>query len=418
MDTIRAVETELGRPLAVLADLQGPKLRIGLLAAGHIDLAEGDDITFTPEATATTVPLPHPEIFAAAAPGVVLLIDDGKLRLEVTAAAPDRVTARTVVGGRLLPRKGVSVIGATLPGSPLTLKDRADLTFALAIGADWIALSFVQRPEDIDELRALTGARVRIMAKIEKPSAMDCLDAIAERSDAIMVARGDLGVEMPPEEVPRLQRRILRTCRRLGKPVVVATQMLESMITTPTPTRAEASDVATAIYAGADAVMLSAESASGRYPVQAVSMMASIIADVESDEEFWTGTSRGPVQGDVSSVICAALREASTALHPAAIVAYTTSGNTAFRAAAERPRAPLLCLAPSPEVARRLCLAWGLHPRVAEGVSGMSDVVAVASRLVREEGLGTPGQTMILTAGQPFGVAGTTNVLRIERISA
>ncbi|WP_297443620.1 pyruvate kinase [Acidocella sp.] len=418
LDAIRAVETDLGRPLAALADLQGPKLRIGQLEGGSIDLAEDQEIILTPEGAEGTIALPHPEIFAAARAGVVLLVDDGKLRFDVVTATPERIVARTVVAGRLLPRKGVSVIGATLPVSALTPKDRADLAFALSIGVDWIALSFVQRPEDVIELRDLVGGRARIMAKIEKPSALDCLEAIVEKADALMVARGDLGVEMPPEVVPRMQRRILSVCRQFGRPVVVATQMLESMITAPTPTRAEVSDVATAVYAGADAVMLSAESAAGRYPVQAVAMMASIIRDVEADEEFWSGlrVKRGEARADVSAVICAALREAAVALQPAAIVAYTTSGNTGFRAAAERPRAPLLCLAPTLEVARRLCLPWGLCPRVAAGVGGMSDVVHVASRLVREEGLGEPGQTMALTAGQPFGVAGTTNVLRIERI--
>lgn len=416
---IRTLELELGRPLAVLADLQGPKLRIGELAHEHIDFVAGDDLIFTLHGSGNTIPLPHPEIFGAAAPGVILLVDDGKLRFETISASPSKITARATVAGRMLPRKGVSVIGALLPVSALTLKDRADLKFALSIGVDWIALSFVQRPEDMDELRSLVGTQARLMAKIEKPAALDCLEAIVTKSDGIMVARGDLGVEMPSQVVPRMQRRILRMCRQLGKPVIVATQMLESMITTPTPTRAEVSDVATAIYAGADAVMLSAESAAGSYPIQAVEMMASIILDVEADEEFWTGsgTSRREPRADVSSVICAALRDAAQALHPVAIVAYTTSGNTGFRAAAERPRAPMLCLTPTLDVARRLCLAWGLRPRVAEGVNEMSDVVQVASRIVRQEGLGQTGDSIVLTAGQPFGVAGTTNVLRIERIS-
>lgn len=423
METIRNVETDLGRPLAVLADLQGPKLRIGMLTPGHFDLREDEEIIFVLDGTGedvSSIPLPHPEIFNAARAGVTLLVDDGKMRFDVLCADAGRITARTVTGGRLLPRKGVSVIGATLPVSALTPKDRADLEIALDIGADWVALSFVQRPEDIDELRALVGTSVRIMAKIEKPSALECLESIVEKSDAIMVARGDLGVEMPPEVVPRMQRRILRTCRKYGKPVVVATQMLESMITAPTPTRAEASDVATAIYAGADAVMLSAETASGRYPVQAVAMMTNIIKDVETDDDFWNGLESGRSAGgaNVSDVICAALRQAAQALHPAAIVAYTTSGNTGFRAAAQRPRAPILCLAPSVEVARRLCLAWGLRSHVAGTMNEMTDVVQLASRIVVEERLGSAGQIMALTAGQPFGIAGTTNVLRIERIRA
>ncbi|GAN79515.1 pyruvate kinase [Acidocella aminolytica] len=422
MAFVREVEGVLGHPLAVLADLQGPKLRIGSLEPGHLDLAEGDQVIFTPAGkgdVVTDIPLPHPEIFSAARPGVVLLIDDGKMRFEVVQADDGHITARTIVGGCLLPRKGVSVVGATLPVSALTPKDYIDLKVALELGVDWIALSFVQRPEDIDELRNLAGPHVRIMAKIEKPSAVDCLEQIVERSDGIMVARGDLGVEMPVEMVPRIQRRILSTCRRLGKPVVVATQMLESMIAAATPTRAEVSDVATAIYAGADAVMLSAESASGRFPRQAVEMMASIIGDVEADEEFWKAAEKGRVvsRANVSDVICAALRETAKALQPAAIVAYTTSGNTGFRASAERPRVPLLCLVPSLEVARPLCLSWGVRPRVTAKMNGMTDVLKVANCLVLNEGVGREGQLLALTAGQPFGVAGTTNVLRVERIA-
>ena len=281
-DIVRAIEQETGRPIAVLADLQGPKLRVGRLAEGPVSLEEGERIrlTSTPPRARATVPLPHPEVFAALAPGVHLLIDDGKMRLEVEEATRSSAVARVLIGGPLSERKGVSVVGAVLPMSAITEKDRRDLAFALEMGADWIALSFVQRPQDLDELRELAGRPVSVITKLEKPSAVEQLEEIVACSDAVM-ARGDLGVEMPPQKVPTIQRQVLRACRKAGKPVIVATQMLESMIEAPTPTRAEASDVATAVYDGADAVMLSAESAAGRYPVEAVRIMSEIIAEVE-----------------------------------------------------------------------------------------------------------------------------------------
>jgi pyruvate kinase len=285
-DIVRAIEQETGRPIAVLADLQGPKLRVGRLAEGPMTLEEGERVRFDLDAAPGTrerIPLPHPEVFAALAPGVHLLIDDGKMRLAVEEAAKDSAVARVMTGGPLSERKGVSVVGAVLPVSAITEKDRRDLAFALDMGADWIALSFVQRPQDLDELRELAGRPVSVITKLEKPSAVEQLEAVVARSDAVMVARGDLGVEMPPQKVPTIQRQVLRACRRAGKPVIVATQMLESMIEAPTPTRAEASDVATAVYDGADAVMLSAESAAGRYPIEAVRIMSEIIAEVERD---------------------------------------------------------------------------------------------------------------------------------------
>ena len=288
-DIVRALERETGRPIAVLADLQGPKLRVGTFAEGPIKLRAGEsfrlDLDETP-GDQHRVGMPHPEIFQALKPGVELLLDDGKVRLVVESCGPRSADTRVAVPGALSNRKGVSVVGAVLPVSALTDKDRRDLDFALGMGADWVALSFVQRPADMEEVRGLVGKRANVMAKLEKPSAIDCLDEIVALSDGIMVARGDLGVEMPPEKVPVIQRRILRACRKAGKPVIVATQMLESMITTPTPTRAEASDVATAIYDGADAVMLSAESASGQFPVEAVRIMDGIIQEVEQDPYY------------------------------------------------------------------------------------------------------------------------------------
>ncbi len=421
-EIIRDLERETGRPIGVLADLQGPKLRIGALASGRLELGDGDKLRFdlNPEpGSRERVPLPHPEVFAALAPGVQLLLDDGKIRLEVEEATAESATARVVVAGPLSERKGVSVVGAMLPVSALTAKDRRDLEVALSLGVDWIALSFVQRPEDIDEVRALVGERVGILAKLEKPTAIDRLDEIVARSDALMVARGDLGVEMPPEKVPSIQRRILRCCRAAGKPVIVATQMLESMIQTPTPTRAEASDVATAVYDGADAVMLSAESAAGRFPVEAVRMMDRIITEVEADPHYRNAidASRPDLEASIADVICHALHHAASVLPVKAIVTYTTSGSTSLRAARERPPVPILALTPDVRIARRLCLAWGIYAVRIREADRVSEIVEHACETVQDEGLAGPGDIIAIAAGMPFGVAGTTNLLRIERLA-
>ena len=420
-DLIRRIEAEVGRPIGVLADLQGPKLRIGRLVEA-LTLAPGDRVRFDLDhapGTPERVPLPHPEVLAALAPGVQLLLDDGKLRLEVEDASRETAVARVVVGGRLSERKGVSVVGAVLPVSALTDKDRGDLAFAVPLGVDWIALSFVQRPEDLDEVRALAGRPVHLVAKLEKPAAVDRLDEIVARSDAVMVARGDLGVEMAPEQVPTIQRRIIRACRASGKPVIVATQMLESMIEAPTPTRAEASDVATAVYEGADAVMLSAESAAGKYPVEAVRMMESIIAEVEADPHYRTATDAAlhPPEATVSDVICRSLREAAAILPIKAVVTYTMSGKTTLRAARERPAAPILCLTPDLATARRMCLVWGAHAVQTAEAEHVAEIVDQAAKSARPStGLAGPDDLIAIAAGMPFGVAGTTNLLRIARV--
>jgi pyruvate kinase len=419
---IREIEQATGRPIGVLADLQGPKLRIGRLADGPLPLEAGERVRFDLDPTPggrERVPLPHPEVFAALKPGVQLLVDDGKIRLEVEEASGERATARVVVAGPLSERKGVSVVGAVLPVSALTEKDRKDLAFALELGVDWVALSFVQRPEDMDEVRALVQGRAGVLAKLEKPSAIDCLDEIVARSDAIMVARGDLGVEMRPEQVPTIQRRILRCCRAAGKPVIVATQMLESMIEAPTPTRAEASDVATAVYDGADAVMLSAESAAGKYPVEAVRIMDGIIAEVEADPYYREATDAAhpPPEASIADVICQSLRQAARVLPVKALVTYTSSGSTTLRAARERPAAPILSLTPDVRTARRLALVWGTYPVQTPAAEHVSEIVAKACAAAKAEGLAGPGDIVAIAAGMPFGVAGTTNLLRIERLS-
>lgn len=418
---LRELEAETGRPIGILADLQGPKLRVGTFAEGPVMLAEGAtfrlDLDPTP-GNAQRAGMPHPEIFAALVPGTELLLDDGKLRLSVERCGSDFAEARVMVGGKLSERKGVNVPGVVLPITALTPKDRRDLALALDLGVDWIALSFVQRPEDVAEARELIGDRALIVSKLEKPSAVDRLDEIVALSDAVMVARGDLGVELPAERVPAIQKRIVRSCRRLGKPVIVATQMLESMIDSPVPTRAEASDVATAIYDGADAVMLSAESASGKHPLAAVDMMNRIIEQVEADPSYRqlieaSHTQARPGQVDVAEAVCCAMRRAVSLLQAAAIVCYTSSGQTSLRAARERPEAPILSLTPNIATARRLALAWGIHSVRIEDVADVRQMTAIACEVARRENFAQAGQTIVAIAGMPFGESGTTNLIRI-----
>lgn len=420
---LRELEKETGRPIGILADLQGPKLRIGVFGNGPVMLDEGQafrlDLKDEP-GTAQRVRLPHPEIFAAMVPGAELLLDDGKLRLIVEKCGADYADTKVAVGGKLSERKGVNVPGVVLPITALTEKDRRDLSLALELGADWIALSFVQRPEDVSEARTLIGNRAAILSKLEKPSAIDRLDEIVELSDGVMVARGDLGVEMPAERVPAIQKRIVRSCRRLGKPVIVATQMLESMIESPVPTRAEASDVATAIYDGADAVMLSAESASGKHPLEAVTMMNRIIEEVEGDPQYRqlidaSHTSARP-GGDVAEAVCCAMRRAVALLQAAAIVCYTSSGHTSLRAARERPESPVLSLTPSMETARRLALVWGVHSVHVPDVVSVEEMTEVAASVARQERFAEAGQFLVTIAGMPFGTPGTTNLIRIVTV--
>ncbi|MDO9600649.1 MAG: pyruvate kinase [Azoarcus sp.] len=418
---IRDIETELGRPIGVLMDLQGPKLRVGKMAAGKVTLEAGRPFRLDldpAEGDVHRASLPHPEIFAALEVGTDLLLDDGKLRLRVDAFGPDFADTTVLVGGTLSDRKGVNVPGVVLPISPLTAKDRADLDFGLSLGIDWVALSFVQRPEDIREARELIGDRAWIMAKLEKPAAIEHLDEIVALADGVMVARGDLGVELPPQQVPVLQRRIVRAARAAGRPVVVATQMLESMITSPVPTRAEASDVATAIYDGADAVMLSAESASGLYPLEAVTIMDRIIGEVEHDPAWRAAleASHTAAQANTPDAICSALRRVAELLEPAATVAFTASGFSCLRASRERPAAPILALTPSMATARRLALAWGVHPVPFEDVGDVGEMVEHAASAALTLGFARPGDSVVVIAGLPFGRSGSTNLLHVARI--
>ncbi|MBV8398178.1 MAG: pyruvate kinase [Acetobacteraceae bacterium] len=415
---IRDLEERAGRPIGILADVQGPKLRVGRFGGGRVHLQTGQpfrlDLNPTP-GNARRVNLPHPEIIEAAAIGCTLLLDDGKLRLRVERKRDDALETQVVVGGPLSDRKGVNVPDVVLPIPALTEKDRADLAFALDHGVEYIGLSFVQRPEDVMEAKALMGSRAWIMTKMEKPQAVENLEQIVRLSDAVMVARGDLGVELPPEEVPLVQKRIVRAARQSGKPVVVATQMLESMINAPAPTRAEASDVATAVFDGADAVMLSAETAAGQYPFEAVNIMDRIVARVEQDPGWHAITEAGRPAPEHSSAdaIAAAARQVSHTIGAEAIVAFTSSGSTALRIARLRPEAPVIGLTPSLETARRMAVVWGVHAVVSPESHSMSDAVIKASRVAQAEGFASTGQEIVVAAGVPFGHPGTTNALRV-----
>jgi pyruvate kinase len=418
---VREVERQLNQPIGILMDLQGPKLRVGRFAEGKINLVRGQafrlDLDATP-GTEVRANLPHPEIIDALQPGMNLLLDDGKLRLQVTAKHHDAIDTLVIAGGELSDRKGVNVPEAVLELSPLTTKDRIDLDYGLKLGVDWVALSFVQRPQDIIEARALIGDQAFLMAKIEKPSAVEHLQAIAELCDAIMVARGDLGVEVPAENVPQIQKDIIRTCRQLGKPVVVATQMLESMRFSPAPTRAEVTDVANAVAEGADAVMLSAETASGDYPLEAVQMMSKIIRQVENGPDFQAqlDVSRPQAEATASDAISCAIRRISSILPVAALVNYSESGASSLRASRERPKAPILSLTPNINTARRLTVAWGIYSVVNARLNKVEEITSTALEIAQAQNMAQRGDTLVITAGVPFGQPGTTNTLRIETL--
>lgn len=419
---LRALESELGHPIAILADLQGPKLRVGKFKDGKVTLREGQSfkLDLSPElGDEARVQLPHPEILRVLQPGEDLLLDDGRLRLQVKEANPEWAICQVTIGGVLSNHKGVNVPGSILDLSPLTPKDRADLDFALDQGVDWVALSFVQRPKDILELKEIVKGRAWVMAKLEKPAAIHDLEAIVAATDAVMVARGDLGVEMPPERVPVIQRQIIACCRDYGRPVVVATQMLDSMVERASPTRAEASDVATAVYHAVDAVMLSAETAAGKYPREAVEMMHRIIMEVQADPAFWPTIDqrRVPANNSTPDAVSSAAREMAEIMPAALIAAYTSSGSTALRLARERPHAPIMALTPRTETARRLKLLWGMHAVRTPDAQDMEDMAAIATHQALVDGLAKRQQRIVITAGLPFGTPGKTNLIRVVRIA-
>ncbi len=415
---IRQIEEDLNSPIAILADLQGPKLRVGTFANGEEELIEGAAFRLDldeAEGDTSRVCLPHPEIFAALEPGADLLVNDGKIRLRVTACGPDFADCEVVIGGTISNRKGVNVPDVVLPLAALSDKDRADLEFVCELGVDWLALSFVQRPEDVNEARTLTKGRAAILSKIEKPAAVKCFDDILEVSDGIMVARGDLGVELPVQNVPPIQKRLVRKCRAMAKPVIVATQMLESMIERPMPTRAEVSDVATAIYEGSDAIMLSAESAAGDYPVEAVQTMDNVAREVESDPTYREviEASRRADRQTVADGIVAAAREIAETTDIKVICCYTESGTTALLTARERPKVPIIGLTSLRGTARRLALTWGVHPVMTGELTRFKMAVINAARAARAEGYAEETDQIVVTAGVPFNVPGTTNILRV-----
>ena len=394
---IRDIEQEHGRPIGILADLQGPKLRIGIFAQEAVQLAAGAKFVLDSDPAAgdaSRVNLPHPEILSALKPGHTLLLDDGKIRLRAVETSPQRAVAEVVIGGKLSSRKGVSLPETVLAMSALTAKDHSDFEAALDAGVDWVGLSFVQRPEDVAEAKKIARGRAAVMAKIEKPQAVEHLADILEAADALMVARGDLGVEMPLEKVPAVQKRMTRAARAAGKPVVVATQMLESMISSPVPTRAEVSDVATAIYEGADAIMLSAESAAGQYPVEAVAMMDRIATEVEADPNYRTilQAQRADPEATGADAIAAAARQIAETLELSAIACWTFSGATALRVARERPKPPIVSISPNISAGRRLALVWGVHSVIAEDARDQDDMVDRACRIAFREGFARAGQ--------------------------
>lgn len=417
-DIIRQVEKDLNSPIGILADLQGPKLRVGTFENEFEELEAGAsfrlDLNDEP-GSKERVQLPHPEIFAALKTGAHLLINDGKIRLEVESCGADFAQCRVEIGGTISDRKGVNVPDVVLPLAALSDKDRKDLEFVCDLGVDWLALSFVQRPQDLLEARELAAGRAAILSKIEKPTAVEQFDEILNVSDGIMVARGDLGVELPVQNVPPIQKRLVRKCRAAAKPVIVATQMLESMIESPMPTRAEVSDVATAIYEGADAIMLSAESAAGQYPIEAVTTMDNVATEVESDPTYTSiiEASRSANRTSVAEGIVAAAREIAETTEVKAICCYTESGTTALLTARERPRVPIIAMTSLMETARRLALSWGTNCVMSGPKKRFKHAVISAVRATLSEGYATADDQVVVTAGVPFNIPGTTNILRV-----
>lgn len=419
--TIRDVERDIGRPIGILADLQGPKLRCGVFANGAEELVIGNSFRFDldeTEGNVNRVCLPHPEIFDALSLGETLLVNDGKIRLRVTDCGDDFAECDIEVGGTISNRKGVNVPDVLLPLAALSDKDRSDLEFACQLGVDWLALSFVQRPEDVLEARELAKGRAALISKIEKPAAVKAFSEILKVTDAVMVARGDLGVELPVQDVPPIQKRLVRSCRKAGKPVIVATQMMESMIESPVPTRAEVSDVATAIYEGADAVMLSAESAAGQYPVEAVTTMNNVAESVEADPTYREviEASRTPSRTTVADAITLAARDVAETTEIKAICTFSHSGRTAMLAARERPAVPIIALTPLVTTARKMTLVWGLHSVMTSEVSRFKMAVVSAARAARNGGFASDADKIVVTAGIPFNTPGSTNILRVAPV--
>lgn len=400
-DIIRSVGKKYRSHPTILADLQGPKLRVGVFANNKIILEEGDifrfDLDKTPGDT-KRVNLPHPEIFEALETGTTLLLDDGKLRFEVISHSTEFAEVKVIVGGQLSNRKGVNVPHVMLPIPALTKKDKEDLDFALKLGVDWVALSFVQTVDDVEEARKIIKGRAKIVSKIEKPLAVKSIEPIAKVSDGLMVARGDLGVEMNPEEVPMAQRLIINTCRRLGKPVIVATQMLESMISSPSPTRAEVSDIATAVYSGVDATMLSAESASGKYPFEAVNMMSKVIETTENDPAYFgmiEEDPRKPLEMIVEAK-CYAAKKAAMYSNAVCLVMFSDSFEHVASCARFRPTCPILLGTSSEEIARQAGLLYGVNAIIVKKEFNIEKLEKIAVDITRDRKYGKVGDTVVM----------------------
>jgi len=420
-DIIRALEKRVGHPIGIMQDLQGPKIRIASFKGEGVTLKQGQTFKFMLDEVSgdeTHVHLPHPELFKVLEPGHHLLLDDGRVKVRITENDGKVLTSTVIVPGQLSDHKGVNIPDVVLPVSALTAKDIIDLEYGLKLGVDWVALSFVQTVEDIELAHKHIRGRASVLAKLEKPQAIENLDDIIQRVDAVLVARGDLGVEMLPEAVPTVQKNVVYTARTVGKPVVVATQMLDSMVEAPIPTRAEASDVANAVYEGADAVMLSAESATGNYPLQSVAMMDRIIKQVEKDRFYSKSleASRPLSDHTTTQAITHAACNVVKSINAAAIVTFTLSGSTSLKAAKERPLAPIIGITPSSETARKLALVWGIYPKVSQEIDSFEAMVKVAKQSALKEGFASQGESLVITSGEPFGVTGSTNVLRIVQI--
>lgn len=419
--TIRKTALDCGRAITIIADMQGPKLRVGPFEDGQIELRYGETVKMEVSdalGKSGLIRLAHPELLKALEPGHQLKFDDGKLLVTVTANDGKTIDLRVDVPGILRDRKGINVIGAVLPMSAMTDKDRVDMAFALSHNVDFIALSFVQSAQDVLDAQKIIKGKAGIIVKIEKPSAVEDLDEILELTDAAMVARGDLGVELPLERVPVVQRQIIRKARALGKPVIVATHMLESMIDSPTPTRAEASDVATAIYQGADAVMLSAETAVGRHPATAVAIMNRIIRAAESDDEFWNYFKSRPLPHDATTedAVSHSVRGIAEILSCKAVYGYTSTGSTVQRISRERPPCRIFGLTPNQATANRMALSWGVEPIVTKDPESFDDMLGQIQVIAKKQDGAKTGDRIIISAGIPFGRPGTTDTLKIAMI--
>ena len=418
---IRELSKELEKPIGVIGDLQGPKLRVGIFKDGKIDLKKGMQLRFdldTKEGDEKRVNLPHPEVIEALRVDDKILLDDGKVRVRVTNKGKDFLDVEVETGVKLSNNKGFNVPGVILPIEALTEKDKADMEVALDMGVDWIAQSFVQKPDDVILAKNLIESRAKLMIKLEKPSALDYLHEMIALADGVMLARGDLGVEIPPENVPSVQKRVVKAVRYAGKPVVVATQMLESMIENARPTRAEASDVATAVYDGTDAVMLSAETAAGEYPLEAVKIMDRICETTENDPLYRKimEANHPESSDDVGDSITVAADQVAKTVHATCITTFTSSGSTTLRAARHRPSMPILCLTTSEKVANQLCVSYGVHAAHVEYVTNFKEAVAAGIKCAKEQGMAKKGERLVITAGVPFGIPGTTNNLRVAEV--